>query len=90
MSRRGLGIVSGQYPALTDTSPAGIMAWANELIRMLNLKDAIANAAATGYVIEDGVAAKRDLNATTGTAQDVREVLATLIADLLASGKVGK
>ena len=88
--RKGLGIVTGQFPALTDGSPEGIMKWANELIRLLNLKDIEhTGVAATGYDITNPVTADRTLDATAGTAAEVRAVLATLISDMLASGKLG-
>lgn len=87
---KGLGVVTVGLPELKDTSPEEIQRWAAELIGVLNLRDNVANAVGVGWRVQNLTTEDRTIDAASESAADVRTVLATLINDLLQSGRLGR
>lgn len=86
---KGLGVITSTYPELTSPDDTAILKWANELIRILGLKDAIVKSSGYSWEITNLTSKVKSLDAASASTDDVREVLASLIQELKDTGKLG-
>lgn len=85
---KGLGVITSTYPELKAADPESILKWANELIRILGLRNAILDSSGYGWEVENLTTKVKSLDASAASAATVREVLASLIQELKDTGKL--